>query len=825
MRTLLFYALSFTICASLNAQISIIPKPNKITVNASAPSFVFNNDTKILVEQDNVGALNIGDFLHTFLSIQLPTLSPVTNSTGTRAVNTILFTTKGAATSLGTEGYTLVATKDSITITATGRKGLFWGFQTLRQLLPASIELPTIANNVVWAVPDVSIEDKPVYGYRGCMVDVSRTFFGKEYIKHYIDLLSLYKNNVFHLHLTDDQGWRIESKKFPQLHLEGSTWDITAPVKFGSGYYTQDDIKEIVAYASERNIDILPEIDLPAHSCALMRAMPELACNQPRQASEFKILPFQESGIYNHEPICPVGRFARLDSIIKEVSTLFPFEYFHLGGDEVQVMDAWNRSTEVANLKTAEGLTSNQQVEAYFSKNMEQILKKYNKRMVTWNDANSNCANLPQSLNRFKLDASSVMMQWANPNGATFSNKYILAAYGDLYYDLIGKGSLSPYNFDPVTWLQSKLNRTLTQLEKDNLWGMNGAMWTHIDRTELAVEAAVFPNQIALSETNWTQVASKNFADFKKRLANQNERIDLINSIYYKRPIVANGPIAYYTFDKTSNTQVLDSLNNHPANLSSASIITNNGHSKKGLNMTVNGSKMILQDTITIAGDWAISLWVKLNAHKPYSFLTTSIDGMSGLRIDQYGSANKVGFTRKDVADYSFNYSLPINVWKHLTFVRDMDSTRLYVDGVLKSIVPYVIDAPMFALGSSDSKNPDVINGTIDDVIFFKGSLTTTEVQRLYNGNLTSTSNPKMVKEEMHFYPNPFIDYIQIESYGNLENIKITMYNAIGKKLNVPIQYNQNKMQINGSSLRAGLYVVSASKDGEMRGSFRIIKQ
>jgi N-acetyl-beta-hexosaminidase len=824
MKTILTSVLSIILSVTLNATVTIIPKPNSMNVNITAEPFVINKNTKILVEKANNEALNVAEFLHSFLSIQLPGLPNVEEELTPRVVNTVLFTTKGADKNLGEEGYTLMATKDSITIRATGRKGLFWGLQTLRQLLPERIEMPTIVHDVSWTVPDVSIIDKPVYKYRGCMLDVSRTFFGKEYIKHYIDILSLYKNNVLHLHLTDDQGWRIESKKYPQLHLKGSVWHETAPVKIGAGYYTQEDIKEIVAYALERNVNILPEIDLPAHSCALMHAMPELATNQPRHSSEFKILPFQESGIYHHEPICPVRSYSILDTIIKEVSALFPFEYFHLGGDEVQVVDAWNRSADVANLKKTEGLTSNKQVEAYFSKKMEQILKKYNKKMVTWNEANSNSANLPTSLQRFKLDTTSVMMQWANPDGATFNNKYILAAYGDLYYDIIGKGSISPYNFDPTHWLETRLKRKITEKEKDNLMGMTGAMWTHIDRTELSVQSAVFPNQIALSETNWTQVSLKNFDDFKRRLAHHNERLEIINSIYYKKPIQAKGPIALFTFDKTSNTVVYDSLNNHNAIISSASIISNDGYVGKGLDMTKNGSKMFIKDTIQIEGDWAISLWIKINGHKPYSFLTTSTDGMSGLRIDQYGTNNKVGFTRKGVADYSFNYTLPVHVWKHLTFVRDLDSTRLFIDGELMSVVPFVIDAPMHSIGSSDSKFPEVINGIIDNLMFFKGSLSPIEVQMLYNGSYKLNTRTTSKKLEMSIHPNPFYDLIYIESDSNLDNILINVYNTAGVKINLPVLYHKDNIRINSSSLNAGIYVVSVSNKKELVEHFMLVK-
>lgn len=372
----------------VSASVAVVPKPNQMSVDETAPPFLFTSSTRILFEAGHADLQQVGGYLHTLLSTQIPGLGAVQpHGGGAQPSGTVLLTTAGSDASLGDEGYELEANASQITIRALDRTGAFYAVQTLRQLLPVDIERPAPVP-VSWSVPQASIQDKPALRYRGYMLDVSRTFFPKRYLLRQIDLMALHKNNVFHLHLADDQGWRMESLVYPSLHETAAFWDPSATDIFGEGYYTQQELNEIVEFAAERNIEIIPEVDLPAHSLALLHALPELACNQPRYASEFPVLPWEQWGVTSHEPVCPApeANYDILGAALEEVAALFPSPFFHAGNDEVMVLDGWNSSPEVAALRAQEGLHSNAQVHAYFSKRVEEILNASGKTLIAWNE-------------------------------------------------------------------------------------------------------------------------------------------------------------------------------------------------------------------------------------------------------------------------------------------------------------------------------------------------------------------------------------------------------------------------------------------------------
>jgi hexosaminidase len=266
--------------------------------------------------------------------------------------------------SIGNEGYKLSVTPKNIVIKANKPAGLFYGVQTLLQLLPKEIESATLVNNVQWTVPAVEITDYPRFGWRGLMFDVSRHFFTKKEVMQFIDDMVRYKYNLLHMHLTDDEGWRIEIKSLPKL-TEVGAWNVKKVGYFGTfstptpdeprnygGFYTQEDIKEIVAYAKERFVDILPEVDVPGHSLAAIAAYPELACSAgtgepPAVSSGQSIKDWSKHEALVDDNLCPSNEkvYQFLDKVITELAQLFPFEYIHMGGDET-FKTFWEKATK-----------------------------------------------------------------------------------------------------------------------------------------------------------------------------------------------------------------------------------------------------------------------------------------------------------------------------------------------------------------------------------------------------------------------------------------------------------------------------------------------
>lgn len=532
---------------------SIIPLPNEMIVDETAPPFVITDTTQISVESGDASLLWVAEYLHGLLKGHLPGLpNVVAVDTGTAIESgTILLTTENADVTIGDAGYVLESHQDQVVIRAKDRTGLFWGVQTLRQLLPSENFCKTPAPGISWLLPEIWIRDWPAYEYRGHMNDFSRTFFPKKYVLHHIDLMALHKNNVFHLHLTDDQGWRIESKLYPKLNIIGSYWDKTVlpELAFGDGYYTQDDLKEIVEYAAMRNIEVIPEIDLPAHATALLKVFPELASNQPRSADEFIILPNDQSKIYHQEPLCPVGenRYALLDAIIGEIAAIFPSKYMHMGGDEVLKDQAWTDGAEVDALKKAEGLSNNHEVQAYFTKRIEGILESHEKTMITWNEANKASEKLPTALDRLRLKSDSVCMLWHHKSAVPElfnTGKVVFTPSNKLYYDVIPPNAPKrSYTFNPISFAEGIVGRALTPVEQNNIWGIQGTMWPYKEpfRNEKTVDQYIYPNHTATSEIAWTEPINKNYDDFMVRLEEHKKRIEIIMDDYYKQPTVLPG--------------------------------------------------------------------------------------------------------------------------------------------------------------------------------------------------------------------------------------------------------------------------------------------
>jgi hexosaminidase len=404
----------------------------------------------------------------------------------------------------GAEGYALQSDLDSVVITAPTGAGLFHGVQTFRQLLPFGIDGQQSAIQMgPWQIPPVRITDAPGYAWRGSMLDVARHFFTPDEVRQYIDILALYKLNTFHLHLSDDQGWRIEIKSHPELTAMGAGSEVAGGP---GGYFTQADYSDLVKYAQDRYITIVPEIDMPGHINAGLISHPELACGKRAPATFTGI-----SGGFN--AMCPDSEatYALLEDVIRELASLTPGPYMHIGGDEVQ------------------GLTPEQY--AKFIQRVQGIVMKNGKRMIGWEEI----ATVP-------LDPSTMVQQWQGDSlriPVPAGTDMILSAsphlYMDMHYTPLSELGLrwagnndvdKAYNWDPSTAVKG--------LGQARVVGVEAPLWSETPRDITAVEFLVMPRLPAIAEVAWSPQSRRNWDDFRHRLSAQAPRWNIMGINYYR---------------------------------------------------------------------------------------------------------------------------------------------------------------------------------------------------------------------------------------------------------------------------------------------------
>lgn len=468
------------------ASVSIVPRP--VAVKQLAGTFVLNGQTRILAvdgeSRKTAGLLN--DFLlkQNGLHLRITANRP-------KRENYISFSQAGSR-GLPEEGYRLVI--DAKAIRVIGHPaGLFYGMQTLTQLLPSGLQ-PTIE------LPDLDITDHPRFGYRGVLLDVGRHFFSVTYLKKLLDLAAQYKINRFHWHLTDDEGWRIEIKKYPRL-----TGDHTS---YGE-YYTQEQVKDIVAYARARFITVVPEIEMPGHSQAAVTAYPQLACMHRAPANV----------------LCPKEEtFTFLQNVLSEVAALFPGRYLHIGGDEVQ-KESWRQSAEAQTIMKREGLKDEDQLQSYFVRRIVRFLATKGKLTIGWDE-----------ILEGGLAPNAIVMSWRGEGGgidaARQKHKVIMTPSDYCYFDYnqgdpkrepASIGGFIPlekvYGYDPIP-------KELQGNEREYVLGAQANVWTEYIGTPESLEYMLFPRLLAFSEAVWSPIAGKDYGDFRRRLAYQFDRLD-----------------------------------------------------------------------------------------------------------------------------------------------------------------------------------------------------------------------------------------------------------------------------------------------------------
>ena len=520
---------------------TIIPQPRSFTRGQGF--FTLPYDVSIIVtKNDELKKIAVQ------LSQQLNTAAnKVTIKEATAADAKSIFLSLADDPSIPAEGYRLNVTANGVTITAAKPAGIFYGVQTLLQLLPAPVESKATQKPVTeWVIPLVTIEDAPRFGWRGLMLDVSRHFFTVAQVKEFIDQMAKYKFNLLHLHLTDDQGWRIEIKSLPKL-TEVGAWRVDKTGTFGKfskpdasepktygGFYTQEDIKEIVRYASEKYINILPEIDMPGHSLAALASYPELTCTPGTYAvnsgEQFMIWPGGGQHFYGtlDNTLCPANEkvYDFIDKVVTEVAQLFPFAYIHMGGDET-ARNFWEKSDQIKALMKKEKLKDLDEVQSYFVKRVEKMIASKGKKMIGWDE-----------ILQGGLAPNAAVMNWqgmkSGVEAATQGHDVVMTPTEFCYLDYMqGDAIIEPpvyaslrlkkaYQFEPVP----------DGVDAKFIKGGQANLWTEQVYNMRHAQYMIWPRAFAIAEVLWSPKEKKNWNDFVTRVEGQFERLDMANVKY-----------------------------------------------------------------------------------------------------------------------------------------------------------------------------------------------------------------------------------------------------------------------------------------------------
>lgn len=500
------------------AKVSLLPKPVKTIPTNSA--FALDQFTAIYTSKSASGFEEVGKFLANKLKSKINLEIPVNMETA-NTVDRVIYINQSDSLELNApEAYQLYINQDSIILNANTAEGAFRGIQTLRQLVP-EVSNDTLAEQKIWPVPSGKIIDNPTFSYRGSMLDVARHFFSVADVKKYIDLLSYYKINVLHLHLSDDQGWRIEIKSWPKLTEVGGSTEVGGE---SGGFYTQEDYKEIVRYAAKRYMTIIPEIDMPGHTNAASVSYPFLNGNgkTPKLYEGtrvgFSTFDTRKDTVYTF-----------IDDVVREISNISPGPYFHIGGDESHV--------------------TKKKDYIYFVNKVEKIVQKHGKRMIGWDE-----------IAIADVDSTSISQWWAseeNAKKAVQKGMQIIIspakkAYLDMQYDTLSPLGLHWAAYIPVDTAYVWSPEEYGGIPLENILGVEAPLWSETISNIDELEYLAFPRMIGYSELSWSIPENRDWEDYKIRLADQAPFLDRMNVKYYPSPLIdwKKSKYSYETIEK-----------------------------------------------------------------------------------------------------------------------------------------------------------------------------------------------------------------------------------------------------------------------------------
>ncbi len=484
---------------------NIIPKPLKITPTNSA--FGLDQFTTIYTSNKNSQLMEVGQFLANKIKSKTALSVPINKEKQENTGGIIYINQTNNIDSKSPEAYELKITQDSIILNSTTAEGAFRGVQTIRQIIP-EISNDTLSEQKIWVIPSGTIIDKPNFSYRGSMLDVARHFFSVKDVKKYIDHLAYYKINTLHLHLSDDQGWRIEIKSWSKLTEIGSATEVGGE---SGGFYTQEDYKEIVNYAAKHHITIIPEIDMPGHTNAASVSYPFLNGNGK------KVSPYEGTNVgFSTFDTKKDTVYAFIDDVIREISAITPGPYIHIGGDESHVTKKKDFN--------------------YFISKVSKIVKKHGKIMIGWDE-----------IVHADIEPTAIAQFWSEEKNAIEASKKGLKVilspgkktYLDMQYDDKSKHGLHWAGYIPVdtayVWTPEKY---IKDLPKDAILGIEAPLWSETISNISELEYLAFPRIIGYSELGWSIEKNRDWDDFKIRLANQVPYLERMGIAFYRSPLI-----------------------------------------------------------------------------------------------------------------------------------------------------------------------------------------------------------------------------------------------------------------------------------------------
>ncbi len=567
---LLTMAFCITTFAQNKSGISIIPEP----VNMQAGTGAYSLPSEIRIAAGTPELNSLAEYLKLRISPAMGRQVQIAGTDKDAAVRLTLNT--NVDQTIGTEGYRLSVKENGISISANRTAGLFYGIQSLLQLFPPEIESKEPVKGMDWKIPLVEITDYPRFGWRGLMFDVSRHFFTKEEVKDFIDDMVRYKYNLLHWHLTDDEGWRIEIKSYPKL-TEVGAWNVKKVGAFGTftppkpneprdygGFYTQEDIKEVIKYAQDRFVNILPEIDVPGHSLAAIASYPELSCTPGADKyvvrSGEKIMEWHGNGKFTalvDNTLCPANEkvYEFLDKVVEEVAQLFPFEYIHMGGDE-SATNFWDKSPQVKALMKREGMKSVHEVQGYFENRVQKIVTSKGKKFIGWDE-----------ILEGKLSPDAAIMSWRGIKGgveaAKKGHQVVMSPSTFAYLDYMQADPV----IEPRVYASLLLNKTYQfepvpeGVDPKFIKGGQGNLWTEQIYNMRHVQYMLWPRAFAVAESVWSPKEKKSWEKFIPKVEEHFKRFEMAEmnySIAMYDPIFKIGRTADRKLKIELSTQIED---------------------------------------------------------------------------------------------------------------------------------------------------------------------------------------------------------------------------------------------------------------------------
>ena len=700
--------------AEASSTLNVIPKPSEYTMNEG--TFTLGADAEIAVIAEDNGAAaeltNTGEYIAEVFRASTGYELPVVEKTEPENGDITLRLNPDGV--YAEQAYAIDVTTDQVIIEAGAPVGIFYGVQTLRQMLPADIESEELVSGTAWTIPCAQIADEPEYGLRSMMLDVTRHFFTVDQVKRQLDMLSQYKINTLHMHLSDDQGWRLEIKgemygeSLDKLRTIGAQTSCNTN-GIRAGQYTQEEFKEIVAYANERCIQIVPEFDMPSHAWAALVSLSFLNSTEdgrPPANGYDNTRPYEGWDVGFNSLECRNEKtYEFIDEVFRQVSEISPSKYIHIGGDEAHV-------------------TSHDDY-VYFMNRVTEIAKKYGKTPIGWQNYDTAVENPEGTVTQF----------WSTGN-AKFEEgiNYVVSpadhAYMDMKYD-----SDCPYGLEWATHnpVDDSYNWDPTDYgSKDQIVGVETCLFTETIATDEALDFMIYPRVLGHAEIGWTAKEDRSWDEYKTRLATHDARLELQGIGYKRDAMIWYNPVNFrMPMDEGIGTTI-DAASGPYSGTMNGGVSWTEG--KYGTALHLDGTSGYIDiGAPDVQDEWTIGMWVNREAAEGNN--AALISGTQGeLKIEQYKDTKKVGVTKYGEVDAAFDYELPEGEWVHLTFTGNSEGVNLYVNGEYSGHLDVVMNGPASRIGANSASglaDMGYMKGSADDLQIYNSVLSEEEIAEM----------------------------------------------------------------------------------------------